>query len=198
MPSSGSTLNPRDRPPIRRWIRIIGNDHPRACTGRRLLRLGLADDPAQAPAPIPAPLVLDPYAREPLSGADRPVAERSGILAIDCSWNQLSGRGHLPIGRTEGGAPVRRRLPYLIAGNPQHYGRVGELNTVEALGAALYLLGRPKEATELLQGFAGGTAFLEINRDRLRRLARASSAEEARRMERAIYGGGNERPSVDR
>lgn len=201
MPSSGSTPRPRGKRTIRairRWVRIIGDDHPRACTGRRLLRLGLAEEPAVASEPIDAPVVLDPYAPQPLSRADRAMAERAGILAIDCSWNKLSSRGRLPIGRTEGGPPFRRRLPYLVAANPQHYGRIGELNTVEALGAALYLLGRPKEAADLLQGFAGGPAFLEINRDRLRRMARALNAEETRALERSIYGGGNDRPSVDR
>ena len=190
MRSSGSTPSPRGRRPIRRWIRLIGNDHPRACTGRRLLRLGLADDPATATNPPATPILLDPYASEPLSQADRRTAERWGILAVDCSWNRLSTRGRLPPGILNGGSPVRRRLPFLIAANPQHYGRVGELNTVEALGAALYLLGHPSEAAELVQGFAGGSAFLEINRDRLVRLARAPNAEAARRGERSIYGSG--------
>lgn len=134
-------------------------------------------------------MVLDPYAPQPLSRADRPTAERYGILAIDCSWNRLSLRGGFS--EAEGdAAPRHRRLPFLIATNPQHYGRLGELNTAEALGAALFLLGHPKEAAGLLEGFAGGPAFLDINRDRLDRFARAVDGDATLRIERAIYSGG--------
>jgi pre-rRNA-processing protein TSR3 len=75
----------------------------------------------------------------------------------------------------------------LVAGNPQHFGRLGELNTAEALAAALHLVGRPDEAHELLAGFAGGPAFLELNRERLERYARASSPEALVREERALF-----------
>jgi pre-rRNA-processing protein TSR3 len=131
-------------------------------------------------------VVLDPYAPDPLSRADLPVAERGGILVVDCSWNRLAERGGFPGARSIGD---RRRLPFLVAANPQHYGRLAELNTVEALSAALYVLGRPEEAAGLLRGFAGGEAFLEINRERLDRFATATSAEATRRLERSLYGG---------
>ncbi len=107
------------------------------------------------------------------------------MLVIDCSWNRLSARAALPI--RDGGALARRRLPFLIATNPQHYGRFGELNTAEALGAAIYLLGRPTEAAELLHGFAGGPAFFEVNRTRLDAFRSAGTAEAARELERALY-----------
>ena len=190
MGSSGSTPSPRDRPPIRRWVRIIGNDHPRACTGRRLLRLGLVQEFTGGTNPSDSPVVLDPYALEPLSGADLPSAERGGILAVDCSWNALAETGRLPGAGPSRDLRHRRRLPFLIATNPQHYGRLGELNTVEALGAALYVLGRPREADAVLRGFAGGAAFLEVNHERLDQFARAGTADGVRQAERAIYGGG--------
>ncbi|MCI4367073.1 MAG: DUF367 domain-containing protein, partial [Thermoplasmata archaeon] len=58
---------------------------------------------------------------------------------------------------------IHRRLPWLVAGNPQHYGRVSELNTAEALGAALYLIGETERARTLLAGFPGGRGFFEVN-----------------------------------
>ena len=189
MRSSGSTPNPRGRPPIRRWVWIVGNDHPRVCTGRRLLHLGLAEEARALSGPASSPIVLDPYASEPLSAADLPAAERGGILAVDCSWNSLADAGHLPGLRATHDLSRRRRLPFLIATNPQHYGRLGELNTVEALGAALYVLGRPEEAAELLHGFAGGPAFVEVNHALLKRLAQTRTAGAVRQAERAFYGG---------
>jgi pre-rRNA-processing protein TSR3 len=133
--------------------------------------------------------VLDPFAPEPLSAADRRAAERGGIVAVDCSWNRISRWGELPAMGSRGRPPgINRRLPMLVATNPQHYGRTGELNTAEALAASLCVLGRPGEAAELLEGFAGGAAFFEVNRERLGRYARARSAEAVRDSERALYG----------
>jgi pre-rRNA-processing protein TSR3 len=139
---------------------------------------------------VPAPVVLDPYAPVPLGPADRTTAVRGGILAIDCSWNRLSNRGTFPGAESaERGPRIRRRLPILIATNPQHYGRLAQLNTVEALAAALYLLGRTSEAARLLQGFRGAEAFLEVNRERLDAYARARDTEGVVAAERRLFGG---------
>ena len=186
MRSSGSTPNRRSRRPIARYVLVVGDDHPKACTGRRLLRQGLALPPPPRNLER-GPVLLDPFAPDPLSGADLGAAEREGIAAVDCSWNRLSERGQLR-GRRGTGTGLPRRLPLLVATNPQHFGRIGQLNTVEALGAALYLLDRPSEAKELLQGFAGGEALLEVNRHRLERYRGLRSPEEVRATERALFG----------
>jgi pre-rRNA-processing protein TSR3 len=189
MGSSGSTRNRSPDRPFRLLLLLAGEDHPKACTGRRLVRRGRAV-PVRATSRLDRPpLLLDPHSPEPLSAGDRAVAASGGILAIDCSWNRLRDRGGLP-GEREGRAPtgVPRRLPLLVAANPQHYGRIGELNTVEALSAALYVLGRPKEAAGLLEGFRGGSGFLEINRDRLEQYRRGANAEDVRALERSMFG----------
>jgi pre-rRNA-processing protein TSR3 len=174
---------------------VIGDDHPRACTGRRLLRLGLVEVAPASPEGSWVPIVLDPYATDPLSRADVGAAERSGILAVDCSWNRLGRRGRLPWA-TGWGRSIRRRLPFLMATNPQHFGRLAELNTAEAIGAALYLLGREREAADLLAGFAGGRAFLEVNLERLQRFAEAPDAEASRALERSLYAPAEPRSST--
>jgi pre-rRNA-processing protein TSR3 len=78
----------------------------------------------------------------------------------------------------------------LLAANPQHFGRLGELNTVEALAAALVVLGRRAQAQSLLAGFAGGNAFLAMNAERFGRYARARSGAAIARSERLLFGGG--------
>jgi pre-rRNA-processing protein TSR3 len=146
---------------------------------------------------VPPPVLLDPYAKVPISPLDRTAAASGGLLVVDCSWNKLSERGGFPSGAA---APprrvVRRRLPLLIAGNPQHYGRLAELNTVEAFGAALWVLGRPAEAQTLLESFHGGAAFLELNAPRLASYATAEGAEGIETAEVALFGGGS--PGVGR
>lgn len=181
MPSSGRT--PSRSPEPRVLLLFAGEDHPKACTGRRLVSLGLAEVQLASPAPRPRPLLLDPHAETPLSAADRPDAERGGLLGVDCSWNALERRGGYP-----GLAPwllrlTARRLPWLLAANPQHYGRLAELNTAEAVGAALLILGQPERAQVVLGTFRGGDGFLDLNRSLLDGYVRARSADDVRRTE---------------
>jgi len=190
MRSSGSTPRPSRSGPLALYLEVTGDDHPKACTARRLLHRGLVKSVRSVGRLFPAPVVLDPYAEEPLSAADARAAVRGGILAVDCSWNRLSAQGGFPEETLRSTGPgLRRRLPILIAANPQHYGRIAELNTVEALSAALYVLGRRDEAAGLLQGFRGGEGFLEINRERLDAYASARSPERVRELEQTLYGG---------
>jgi pre-rRNA-processing protein TSR3 len=189
MRSSGSTPNPSPRPAIPLFLILAGEDHPRACTGRRLLHRGLVRQVRRVGGLKPPPIVLDPHAVDPLSAADRAPARRGGVLAVDCSWNRLAERGGLPGVGSDGGG-IHRRLPILVAANPQHYGRIAELNTVEALSAALYLLGQRADAERLVQGFRGGEGFFTINRERLGAFARARRPDAVRTLELQLYGGG--------
>lgn len=77
----------------------------------------------------------------------------------------------------------------LIAANPQHYGRLTQLTTVEAFSGALAVLGRDAEAARVIAGFAGGDEFLEINRDRFGRYRRASGPEGVLAAEKELFGG---------
>jgi len=170
MQSSGSTRSRRRSGPLRLWVVLAGEDHPKACTGRRLLHRGRVALATRGSSDGPGPVLLDPYAPTPLSLADRDNAEKFGLLVLDCSWNRLSARGAFPgeDGRTSRRG-VRRRLPILVATNPQHYGRVTQLTTAEAFAAALYVLGRESEAKRVLEGFPGADEFWEVNRTRLDR-----------------------------
>lgn len=132
-------------------------------------------------------MVLDPHANTPLSRADRARARRSGVLVVDCSWNRLRDRGRFP-GSDRPLGPARR-LPLLIATNPQHFGNVTELTTAEAFGAALFVLGEAGPARALLDGFAGGPAFFEVNAALLRRYAEATLPEGVLAAESAAFSG---------
>ncbi len=190
MRSSGSTRSPPARRAPRLLLWVAGDDDPRVCTGLRLLRFGRAVRVGDPDRLRPPPIVLDPHAPLALSHADLDAARQGGILAVDCSWNQLARRGRFPGAERKGRSrPLARRLPYLLAANPQHFGRMGELNTVEALSAALYVLGFPEEAAGLLEGFRGGPAFLDVNRAPLDLFALAGSSDEVSTIERRAYGG---------
>jgi pre-rRNA-processing protein TSR3 len=196
MRSLESTRSPSPRPPIRLLLLLAGEDHPKACTGRRLLRGGWVRSVSRVGENRSHPVVLDPHAPSPLSRADLPAAQSGGLLVVDCSWNRLADRGSLPesIPSARQGT-IRRRLPILIAANPQHYGRWTELNTAEALSAGLFVLGFPAEAARILEGFRGADGFLTINRDRLERYRAAADPDQVREAERSLFGGPEPLPS---
>jgi pre-rRNA-processing protein TSR3 len=167
---------------------LAGEDHPKACTGRRLVRRHLVQAVPEGRMLRPPPILLDPHAERPLAPSDAAEARRGGILVVDCSWNRLQGRGGYPGERGWlAGFRSRRRLPFLLAANPQHFGRVAELNTAEAFAAALAILGEPEEAGRLLQGFRGGPALLEINAAALSEYAFGPDVEAVRRAETRLF-----------
>ncbi len=144
--------------------------------------MGLVDL-VKRPRDVPSgAVVLDPTVRKALSREDREAAVERGLVAVDCSWKRVD--------RYFG--PLRSRcepriLPYLVAANPVNYGKPCKLSTVEALAAALYILGFEREAEELLGRFKWGPAFLELNRERLEAYRRArNSAEVVRAQERFL------------
>ncbi len=187
MRSSGTTPSPRKDRSFPLWVAIRGDDHPKACTGRRLLARGLARKlPLTRPAPL---IVLDPYASVVLSRRDRAAARTGGIAVVDCSWNALAERTSRGRPRPGDGGGSHRRLPFLLATNPQHFGRLAELNSAEAFAAALAVLGERSRAEKLLASFHGGPAFFEANSERLRRYASCADSEATLREERKIFGG---------
>lgn len=187
MQSSASTRSRSPDAGVPLFLSVVGDDHPRACTGRRLLRRGAAER-FDAEHQSPRGLLLDPYASVPLSVADRPLARARGIYAVDCSWNRLHDRGGYADGAL-GRVPQerRRRLPLLLAGNPQHFGRLGELNTAEALAAALVVLGERDRARGLLAASPSGESFLSLNASLLESYATADSAGEILAAERQYF-----------
>jgi pre-rRNA-processing protein TSR3 len=165
-----------------------GEDHPKACTGRKLLRRGLARNFAGRRGSTGAPILLDPHAPVPLSLSDLPRARRGGLLGVDCSWNRVAVRGSLPPRAAFGErGSVRRRLPYLFAANPQHYGRLAELNTAEALAASLWILGERARAEEILSSFPGGSTLLTLNATALSRYGSCQGPEQIEAVERELF-----------
>jgi pre-rRNA-processing protein TSR3 len=149
-------------------VRYEGDDDPKKCTARRLAKFDLVELHRSARA-TPNGIVLDPYAEQALSPADR--TEADALVALDCSWETAEAEAF----RLQG---PHRGLPFLIAANPVNYGTPFQLNTAEAFAGALCILGERDRAEELLETFSWGHTFLELNEEPLRRYAAAADSTE--------------------
>ena len=149
-------------------VRYEGDDDPAKCTARKLARFDLARLHRTDRA-TPYGVVLNPHAERALSPADRSESDR--LVALDCSW-ESAGEALFSL------RGAHRALPFLVAANPVNYGRPFELTTVEALAAALTILGEREQGEALLAKFRWGHTFLELNDEPLSRYAACADSTE--------------------
>ncbi|NTW92486.1 MAG: DUF367 family protein [Methanoregulaceae archaeon] len=141
---------------------------PRKCTVKRLEKSGLVRVLSKISRIPRNTILLDPAAEQALSPADKPARS---ITALDCSWEVLDTRGISTFRK-------RRALPFLVAANPVNFGRPWRLTSVEALAAALIILGEPDQAAVVLATQGWGIRFMELNEEPLSLYARASDSTE--------------------
>ena len=96
----------------------------------------------------------------------------NSITGIDCSWNLVTSAFQ----KTFSG--ISRKLPPLLAGNPMNYSKLNKLSTVEALAAAVYIMGDSKLTHTLLKKFKWGHTFFELNKNLLEDYSKAKSESE--------------------
>jgi len=168
---------------IRLVVYLLDQCDPGKCSGLKLKKFGLAE-PVYRLSQIPRGLVvLNPFALKVLSPKDEGLVKARGLLAVDCSWSQAE---EVFKRRIRG---VKRRLPYLVAGNPVNYGEPGKLSTVEALAAALYITGFKEEALKTISIFKWGDTFLKLNKELLEAYSKAKGSHEVLRVEKSFISG---------
>ncbi|MBD3185652.1 DUF367 family protein [Candidatus Bathyarchaeota archaeon] len=131
---------------------------PKKCTSKRLKKHGLVRLHRQMRSIPLKSIKLNPFASKVLTAGDKQLASRHGLTVIDCSWKKA--RDLFAKVRIRNG----RKLPDgFVAGNSINYTIPGKLSSVEALAAALIVLGFEEEAKFLLSKFRWGHTFLELN-----------------------------------
>ena len=154
----------------------LAQDDPRKNTAVRASRdnlLRLHKDLRRLPK---RGVILEPLCGKVLGPEDREIFEQNGALVgLDCSWAQIEDSVQHVMRRTR---LQPRTLPLLLAANPVNWGKPGKLTTVEALAAALYLMGQNRQATELLSKFRWGEQFMNLNKEPLRAYTEAKSSAE--------------------
>lgn len=164
-----------DRPRV--FVYMMGQDDPRKCTASLLTRKRLAIPIRRLSEIRDDAIVLNPVSPRFLLRSDMINGIRSGIVAIDCSWEKAE---RVFMKQFRG---ANRKLPSLLAANPVNYARIGTLSTAEALSAALYIMGFRSRARELLSPFSWSRTFFDLNGQLLGRYARACSEESIARIE---------------
>jgi pre-rRNA-processing protein TSR3 len=156
--------------PIRIVVYHAKQCDPKKCTALKLKRHGLIRLVHQIKFLPQRAVVLNPLSEIAFSPADRERIRNFGLAALDFSWEHAEG----VLLKTVRG--TSRCLPYLIAGNPVNFGKPTKLSTVEALAAALRIIGFKEEAERLLSIFKWGHTFLELNKERLESYAKAKDS----------------------
>lgn len=151
---------------------------PKKCTALKLRRHGFVRIVHQLKFLPRRAVVLNPFSEIAFSPADMERIEDFGLAALDFSWEQAE---RVLLKTVRG---TSRCLPYLVAGNPVNFGKPTKLSTVEALSAALYIVGFKQEAAELLSIFKWGHTFLELNRERLESYASAKDSRAVVELQR--------------
>ncbi len=146
---------------------MFKQDDPKKCTAAKLVKFGLAKDVNKTSTKT---LILDPFAKKILLKKDKKLI--SSITGIDCSWT-FAGKTFRK--KFNG---LGRRLPPLFAGNPVNYSKLNKLTTVEAISAALFILGYRDNSLQILDKFKWGHTFFDLNKQLLDEYSKIDSESE--------------------
>jgi pre-rRNA-processing protein TSR3 len=170
---------------VERHVNIVvynaKQDDPRKCSAAKLRRFGLIREVLQIKFLPKRAVVLNPFSEIAFSPADKTRVEDFGLVALDCSWEHAE---KVLVKHVRG---TSRCLPVLIAGNPVNFGKATKLSTVEALAAALSILGHTNQASELLSIFKWGHTFLDLNHDWLESYKKAKDSTEIVEMQERFF-----------
>ena len=137
-------------------VLMYKQDDPRKCTAAKIVKFGLAKNIKKTTGKT---LVLDPFAEKTILPEDKKLV--NSVTGIDCSWNLADETFSSKF------SGISRKLPPLFAGNPVNYSKLNKLTTVEALSAALFILGFFDDAMKLLEKFKWGHTFYDLNKNLL-------------------------------
>jgi len=152
---------------------------PKKCTVKKLQKFGMINVVNKITHVPKTTLLLDPTAEYVISPPDRKWV--TSITALDCSWIVLDTTNLNPWKN-------RRALPYLVAANPVNFGKPFTLTSVEAIAAALVILGEQEQAVRILEKFNWGLNFLKLNEEPLEEYANAKNSEEVLKIQSEYIG----------
>ncbi len=164
--------------PVEIFVYDKGQCDPKKCTAKKMVRKELAKGLESLHAVPRRALVLNPFAEKALSREDREAAEDHGLVVMDLSWKNIDDFPRIRVDVEE------RALPLLFAANPVNWGKPQKLTSVEAVAAALIIVGFREQAEETLSKFSWGEQFLILNEEPLERYASVDTSREVVEIQR--------------
>lgn len=177
-PTTGaaSSSSARSRPSFKAACWDLGHCDPKRCSGKRLMKVGLMRGLHLGQRFNG--VIITPNGKHVVSPADKGLLETYGAAVVECSWARTK-----EVQWNKVGGKCERLLPYLVAANTVNYGKPWRLNCAEALAAAFAICGHLDWATQVLEPFSYGAAFLKINASLLRRYAECEDEKAIKRTE---------------
>jgi len=150
-----------------------GEDDPKKCSARKLARFGFVHLETNIRKTPRDAILLNPFAEKSFSKEDKKIANKHGILAVDCSWKNAENNFDYLDKRCNS-----RALPFVIAANPVNYGKPFKLTTLEAFAVVLYILDDIEKSEKILNLYKWGPHFLELNKKPLEEYRTANNSAE--------------------
>ncbi|MGA9149336.1 MAG: DUF367 family protein [Candidatus Nitrosopolaris sp.] len=164
---------------MRVQVLMYRQDDPAKCTAAKLVKFGLAESVRSIHQNT---LLLDPFSKVVLSNDDSSLIK--SVCALDCSWEKATDT--LLKGKALKNG-ICRRLPALLAGNPNNYCKLSKLTSAEALAASLFILGWKNQSEMILDKFKWGHTFIELNSEILNDYSNALNATEIAEIEKGYF-----------
>jgi pre-rRNA-processing protein TSR3 len=155
------------------YVYHANEDDPKKCSAKKLAKFGFVKLEKNIRKTPRDAILLNPFAEKSLSKEDLSIANKNGILAVDCSWKNAERSFDVLDKRCNS-----RSLPFVIAANPVNYGKPFKLSTLEAFATSLYILGFIEKAEEILRLYKWGPNFLVLNKEPLDCYRKAKNSKE--------------------
>ena len=180
----------QDGESIRVFVFNAEHCNPKRCTAKRMVRRNLAENVNRLGRLPRRAILLDPFAKRALSSEDARTATSRGLVVIDCSWEQAEKTfaNARRIARLQS-----RSLPYLLAANPINYGKPWRLCSLEAVAAALHIMGDTAHAGRVAAATNFGRTFMQLNAEPLEEYAGAETSAEVVRIQKDYLESGRGR-----
>lgn len=156
----------------------LRQDDPKKSTMKKLERYGFVRRIELKSAA--RSVVLTPFSKEYITKNDRESIEKFGLTVIDGSWNRIDTIENINLRRL-------KKLPLLVPVNPVNFGKPGKLSSIEAMAAALYIVGYVEESKEILSKFNWGGTFITTNANLLNDYAQCKDSEEIESVQESYF-----------
>jgi len=125
-------------------------------------------------------LLLTPYSDNYILNKDKLIYEEKGIVVIDGSWNLIDTIENIKNKNA-------RKLPLLLPVNPVNYGKPGKLSSLEALAAALFIMGYNELSENIISKYSWSQNFIKTNINPLNDYIKCKSNEDCIETEKLYF-----------